>query len=40
MNFAWAGLGELMAGRHWTPPDDSGDVDAPTARIEVTSPVG
>jgi hypothetical protein len=22
MNFAWAGLGDLMAGRPWTPPRD------------------
>ncbi|MFF8034873.1 MULTISPECIES: TetR/AcrR family transcriptional regulator [unclassified Streptomyces] len=33
MNFAWAGLGNLMAGRHWTPPgndtDGSGDMAGP-----------
>ncbi|MCP9991380.1 TetR/AcrR family transcriptional regulator [Streptomyces albogriseolus] len=39
MNFAWAGLGDLMAGRHWTPPGDGGGVDAPGAQSEVTSPV-
>ncbi len=37
MNFAWAGLGDLMAGRHWTPPDDG--ADAPAPQSEVTSPV-
>ncbi|MFE7210823.1 TetR/AcrR family transcriptional regulator [Streptomyces sp. NPDC057611] len=29
MNFAWAGLGDLMADRPWTPPAD--DLAAPTA---------
>jgi hypothetical protein len=37
MNFAWAGLGDLMAGRHWTPPGDG--ADAPAPQSEVTSPV-
>ncbi|WP_442803312.1 TetR/AcrR family transcriptional regulator [Streptomyces pseudogriseolus] len=39
MNFAWAGLGDLMAGRHWTPPADGGDADVPESQSEVTAPV-
>ncbi len=39
MNFAWAGLGDLMAGRHWTPPAGSGDADVPEPQSEVTAPV-
>ncbi|MEU3145461.1 TetR/AcrR family transcriptional regulator [Streptomyces sp. NPDC006999] len=30
MNFAWAGLGDLMAGRPWSPPEDEApDTDVP-----------
>ncbi|WP_406726109.1 TetR/AcrR family transcriptional regulator [Streptomyces sp. GD-15H] len=43
MNFSWAGLGDLMAGRRWSPPDDAGagvDVPAgPVAHAGRTSPV-
>ncbi|MEW2072898.1 TetR/AcrR family transcriptional regulator [Streptomyces sp. NPDC013433] len=43
MNFAWAGLGDLMAGRRWTPPDDSepdlGGTGATGAQTGRTSPV-
>ncbi|MFC7894913.1 TetR/AcrR family transcriptional regulator [Streptomyces sp. NPDC057381] len=31
MNFAWAGLGDLMAGRPWAPPEETGaEADAET----------
>ncbi|WP_309060305.1 TetR/AcrR family transcriptional regulator [Streptomyces sp.] len=41
MNFAWAGLGDLMAGRRWSPPeeDDSPEAGAPGAHTGRTSPV-
>ncbi|MFC8871106.1 TetR/AcrR family transcriptional regulator [Streptomyces sp. NPDC057148] len=39
MNFAWAGLGDLMAGRPWTPPEETGTGDDAETGPEPGAPV-